>query len=287
METQFHGTVNLLVAISLLLVGCNDFKSTSHAEPSKRIADESKIGKAYATEGTALRNGHDDQENILGSWRATFVEKNGEKATDLIGSKIVFEKGFFHLIGIRNEYQLNPLTNPKQIDYCTLGLDSPYVGIYDLEGNKLRLCFPNSVRHPRPGEFKTVHNDGTLFIELERLSSELPESDNSELEISLSVAIDDAIGLLSRKEIIGYLEKYILPHELKTMKSLRWNETVEHASEQREALLNTFRVLRKLKPKMNHESTEAVFDLSEIHVPDGLPIPKLGFVKLDGKWYQK
>jgi hypothetical protein len=40
-----------------------------------------------------------------------------------------------------------------------------------------------------------------------------------------------------------------IPHELKTMKSIKWNETVEHAFEKREALLNTFRVMRKLNPK--------------------------------------
>jgi hypothetical protein len=29
--------------------------------------------------------------------------------------------------------------------------------------------------------------------------------------------------------------------------------------------------MRKLNPKMNHDSMEAVFDLGEIHIPDGLP----------------
>ncbi len=113
-------------------------------------------GREVPTPSTATAT---DLESIQGVWQV--VDRKGKasysllKATQTVNSdgtyteqwkssQIVFDKKYMRVIGPHElpkayEYQINPAGSPKMIDTFMLGSDVP--GVYELNGDKLTICF--------------------------------------------------------------------------------------------------------------------------------------------------
>lgn len=288
MTSPDYATVSLVLAISVCLTGCSDTTPSVPPEPTENPAAASTDDVVpVGTAETTTLSDQNDHDRILGSWRSVLIEKDGQMDPDGEGAKFVFTEDVLNMGGIANWYRMDSSTSPKQLDFNMEGLERPHVGIYQLDGDKLTICFATTVGRPRPTAFNTVPNDGNQLIVCERSPTQLPESTHNDLEPSLRDAIDEAISVLEQNEIEKYLERFVPADELQTMKQSGWEQTVGYVGTQRQAFLNTFRVLPKLTPKMNDARTEAVFDLSQVHINDGVPFPELRLVKIDGNWYMR
>ncbi len=132
-------------------------KEPSQKEPVKKDADSSA---SVAGDKAALQ----------GTWRATSALHNGnptEIRPQNIGKSPAFLDGLYrtfkgnemeflygdHRSG-KNPYKVDSTKSPKQIEYTALGDKGPTLGIYELNGADLKLCWADPGR-PRPTAFES------------------------------------------------------------------------------------------------------------------------------------
>ncbi len=123
-----------------------------------------------------------DQERIQGAWQLTYMEENGDTPSyELMRQmKVVFEGDRLTTEGgyqdrIRAHFSIDPSTKPASIDWVDEE-GGKKLGIYDLQGDTLRICFANEKVGVRPQEFASDQN-GVWLFRLERVTEEidLPE----------------------------------------------------------------------------------------------------------------
>jgi uncharacterized protein (TIGR03067 family) len=102
-----------------------------------------------------------DRTAIQGEWEIVFAESNGAPPPPglLDHAKFVFTGDKMSLLGKDATFELDATKNPAQIDFK----NSRQIGIYEFNGDDLKLCFGPS--DDRPKEFKTKpRTDHSLFV---------------------------------------------------------------------------------------------------------------------------
>jgi uncharacterized protein (TIGR03067 family) len=108
-----------------------------------------------------------DLTELLGTWQVTYVEDGGQITTEeeMKNIQIVFTKETmtFHIAGktSTSTYKLDPTTSPKSID--TTEFEKTKIGIYDLQGDTLRICFAKKSKE-RPTKFDSQPNSANSII---------------------------------------------------------------------------------------------------------------------------
>ena len=192
----------------------------------------------------ASKEEKDDRQQLQGIWKAVGLESNGGPRPEnaYSGTTITFQ-GDITILSERGYppatvgFKLDPTKSPKAIDLIQLkgpqkGEGLP--GIYDLAGDKLRICF--RIGKDRPKEFATRANDDTEMFTLTRLPAEQPwktftaEKDGYSVEFPgdpearkredsrMGVAVKVTIYVVrSDRERLSYLAAgYTLPVRMKT-----------------------------------------------------------------------
>ena len=87
-----------------------------------------------------------DGDNLEGTWVVTSSEDGGEKVAGEVGGKVVISADKITLVSGGTEeaigYTLDPSKAPKWIDLADG--KKTYLGIYELDGDTLKICFPES-----------------------------------------------------------------------------------------------------------------------------------------------
>jgi uncharacterized protein (TIGR03067 family) len=150
------------------------------------VADpEDAEGTGQALEAAAIQGkpaaAHPDHEAIQGVWQLAAATLQGEEmAEEPLGEvQIVFAQGRYRNlcppVGGRlssGSYVLDPTRDPKWIDFKWDERPGSVFGIYELDGDRLRVCY-NAPGSPRPTGFvseKRPPNDG-LLVELRRVGN--------------------------------------------------------------------------------------------------------------------
>jgi uncharacterized protein (TIGR03067 family) len=210
-----------------------------------RSVAQGKPGSAAAAGAKAVaKDEKDDRQRIQGIWKAAGLESDGlpRPESAYSGTTITFQ-GDATILSERGyppstmSFKLDPLKSPKAIDLIrpsgpNKGEGLP--GIYDLEGDNLKICF--RIGKDRPKEFTTHANDDTEMFTLTRLPAELPwkrftaEKDGYSVEFpgdpearnredrSLGIPVKATIYVVrSDRERLSYLAMgYTLPAMMKT-----------------------------------------------------------------------
>jgi uncharacterized protein (TIGR03067 family) len=117
-----------------------------------------------------------DAEKLEGTWAATLVETDGRKAPADLSARVQmkFQKGFLVIRGLFGDnrevpcqFQIDPDKIPRTIDWSDLGSKQTVLGIYELDGDRLKLCIITTKRD-RPTEFKTGPKSNLSYLELKR-----------------------------------------------------------------------------------------------------------------------
>ena len=116
-----------------------------------------------------------DQEAIQGTWKVVDAISAGEKAPNVDQENLLFifegdklETRALDKVETRGTFKVYPSKKPKTFDGRIAGEEAAQLGIYELEGDKLKLCLPNRGKEGRPSEFSsTKENKCSLFF-LER-----------------------------------------------------------------------------------------------------------------------
>ena len=121
-----------------------------------------------------------DADDLQGTWQATEGIGNGTPLTkdQLQRLRVMFagaKMSVFPLDGgekaMEHTFQVDPGKKPKAIDATRLeggGKGKVVKGIYDLDGDTLRLCLPARLEKERPTEFAAPENSGLVLLTLRR-----------------------------------------------------------------------------------------------------------------------
>ena len=127
---------------------------------------------------------------LEGTWVVTAVEGHERFVSDFTRGYITFKgsemSGYDRTggQGTSATFTLDPAARPVAIDLTPPGRDEPALGILELNGDTLRLCFGNRGDLPRPVEFKAPADSGVVYLTLKRLDPSVgipkPPDDNEE-----------------------------------------------------------------------------------------------------------
>jgi uncharacterized protein (TIGR03067 family) len=119
-------------------------------------------------------------DKLQGTWQVVRVETDGKSLPEetikgwtltVDGAKYVLREGDRTAEGV---YKFDPIEMPRAIDALRTagpGEGKALWGIYQLDGDRLRLCFVEPDRHERPKDFVTGGaNGGQVLYILERIS---------------------------------------------------------------------------------------------------------------------
>jgi uncharacterized protein (TIGR03067 family) len=131
----------------------------------------SLLGVAAAPVGQD--KGKKDEEKIVSTWSAVSAEKEGMKAPDELvkNLKVTFADGKVKVSGTGNDkvtdisYTLDPTTKPKEINFTEGGIVAAK-GIYELNGDVLKICFDDTA--VRPTDFTTQAGSSRKLFVLKR-----------------------------------------------------------------------------------------------------------------------
>ncbi len=219
-----------------------------------------------------------DHERILGSWRSTRYEKDGKVDPTASGAKYVFRKDQLLFHGFPLSYTLDPTQDPKHIN-------GNLHGIYKLDGNVLTICFATTTPGARPTEFSTAKEDNRQLVVFKRLPLLDPNQPDADFDKTLRAAILQAITLVEQGKTREFLRQFMPPEQLESTGGRETEATIEHVSAQNAAILNSFRGILKITPKIDATGTKATFDLTRTHIEDGLGAPMVKFIKVGDRWY--
>src|SRR5262249_36521393 len=109
-----------------------------------------------------------------GSWTVTSALVNGKPEVEIQGGKFLFKDGKLTLrardqVIVELSCKVDPTKKPRAIDltFTREGKEETALGIYELEGDVLKLCLRKPTEKGRPTEFAS--KDETIaLIELKR-----------------------------------------------------------------------------------------------------------------------
>ena len=106
----------------------------------------------------------DEKETLNGTWSVVKAEEDGKNATELLKARFTFKDGDKLSIKMPNEtkplevsVKIDATKKPKQVDFTRVedGRAETALGIYELDGDKLKLCVAEPEVKERPTEFKS------------------------------------------------------------------------------------------------------------------------------------
>jgi uncharacterized protein (TIGR03067 family) len=125
---------------------------------------------------TAVDEAKKELERIQGTWVATRIEING-RPTNLGGSKLICTGDqYVQMAGDqevveRGTHKLDPTKKPKHMDITITGGEQKgltQLGIYELEGDTLKMCVSEAGSKERPKDFSTKPGTGQIFVTFKR-----------------------------------------------------------------------------------------------------------------------
>jgi uncharacterized protein (TIGR03067 family) len=111
----------------------------------------------------------EDMQKLQGRWNVASIEVNGAPVPeDKMGDpRAVIEGDRYAIHDFRLTIKIDPTKTPKAIDMDGKdgnGKPLAMAGIYDVEGDTLRICFAKPGQKQRPATFETRGNPGASLV---------------------------------------------------------------------------------------------------------------------------
>jgi uncharacterized protein (TIGR03067 family) len=132
------------------------------------------LDKITAAKGVKAEPADADQKNIQGAWTVVAAEMRGEKKEDLLGSKVRFAANKI-TVEIKGQeaakegtFMLDASMKLRRLDIVPRGEEKPMLGIYELDGDNLKICLGDSPDEARPVKFETQAERKVVLLVLKR-----------------------------------------------------------------------------------------------------------------------
>ncbi len=118
----------------------------------------------------------DDKDAIVGTWGFVSGERDGEQAPDELKTmKLAFKEGDKATLTIKDDtkeakYKLDAAKKPREIALTVTenGKEETVRGIYELDGDNLKICFPADPAGETPKEFTGKKGSNQMLVVLKR-----------------------------------------------------------------------------------------------------------------------
>jgi uncharacterized protein (TIGR03067 family) len=169
------GGVVFVVGLIFLIIALT--RDSSSGKGKKKGSDftnsDSSSGRGKKKVPDSSDSDSSDAEQLQGRWKVVRGEERGKKVSDkeLEGQYAVFDGARFTLERKgekkHSKYKIDP--RKKEIDFIDRsGKGEIIKGIYELNGDSLKICVVQGKNKPRPAEFRTRRNDQQLLMVMER-----------------------------------------------------------------------------------------------------------------------
>lgn len=119
-----------------------------------------------------------DEEAIVGRWAVTSRQSYADRPPETSDTGVLFVfggKGEFRSVGSGREgadggFKLDPAASPKAVDITLDG--AKLLGLYELNGDALTLCYTTLPEAARPTELKADLKAGIVVVFLKRVKDE-------------------------------------------------------------------------------------------------------------------
>jgi uncharacterized protein (TIGR03067 family) len=124
---------------------------------------------------TATLRGQDakkELDKLQGTWSVTAMEMDENQVPpDSVKGTVTFKGDLMVVAGLspkpaEHKVKLDPSKKPKSLDVTNDGKGK--LGIYQLEGDEMKVCLPIGRRTERPTEFKSAKGSNLVIMTLER-----------------------------------------------------------------------------------------------------------------------
>lgn len=113
-----------------------------------------------------------DDKRIQGTWKVTSAEVGAKAVKDKepIGNTITFDGNKYTIRPTKRNasdsgtFKLTPDKKPKQIDMTAAGFDKPTLGLYELDGDTLKIGIGDLPEEERPVKLATQPERKKLFL---------------------------------------------------------------------------------------------------------------------------
>src|SRR5262249_36978827 len=118
-----------------------------------------------------------DQKRMQGTWAMVALEVDGKLVgEDKLKDTVLLIKGNRYITRVKDEeiettFTLDPSKKPKAIDMVFSEgekKDKVLKGIYEIDGDTLKLCRGLTAEQQRPGQFATWPNTGVFVVTWKR-----------------------------------------------------------------------------------------------------------------------
>lgn len=154
----------------------------------------------------------DDVDLLIGTWKALYIEEDGEQAPQDLLETIIFSFSKEKVVIQSSEkaidviYKLDSTKSPKHIDFIIQEQPAPILGIYNIDGDQLQMCFEaqSGKNIGRPTKFDASADSQYVIFKLERkkvvIETPAPQGNNTpivtpETNTAVTTAISDDIAL--------------------------------------------------------------------------------------------
>jgi uncharacterized protein (TIGR03067 family) len=132
------------------------------------------VGSMLAVGASGQEKGKADKDKIEGAWSPVALEREGVKAPQdsFKNLKVTFADGKVKITGTGNDkvtdisYTLDPTKKPKEIDFTDFTKGGDAKGIYELDGDNLKMCVDDTPT--RPTDFTTQAGSSRKLFVLKR-----------------------------------------------------------------------------------------------------------------------
>jgi uncharacterized protein (TIGR03067 family) len=158
-----------LCAVTLALAGCGQGGNKAGTDTAGGGGTGAGGGGGQQPGGAALSG---DQAKLQGKWKMVEYKLMGSDR-DPSPKPVVFtgDTVDFPIIGDNLKYKLDSTASPKAIDFTlTSGPNAGqvYPGVYEFDGEKLKICYARGLDAPRPTEFVAKKLSPNNSVVLER-----------------------------------------------------------------------------------------------------------------------
>jgi RNA polymerase sigma factor (sigma-70 family) len=215
--TKLKTVTAMFLLLGIIAVGGGFF---AHHHTAAAVSPAESKGIAAVTEQAAQKKGVKNEMAALeGTWKVIRLERNGveakEKATVIIkGNKFTIEPEAGN--PRTSTFKIDPSKKPKWFDDVPEG-SAAWPGIYELDGDTLKICFDSEGTLKRPSEFKTGPKSGFALFVLERDKAN-PEKTDARL-----------LGSWDARSVKGDMEK--TPWPLNTTEGMTFSKATKIRSQ--------------------------------------------------------
>jgi RNA polymerase sigma-70 factor (ECF subfamily) len=170
--------VCLGIALLVGVVGLSAYEASATARPIQRSNESPPANQGEKRTG--------DAQKLQGTWEVTDAEMGGKAVPvdqapltkiRFSGDKmiLIFGGSITKKQDTTARFTLDPSKNPKTIDFVVLEgehKDKMGLGIYHLDGDRLRLVVPNVANTERPTEFSAPEGSNLIFFSMKRAPKE-------------------------------------------------------------------------------------------------------------------